>query len=289
MEAPQVTIICICYNHERFVEAAIKSVFDQTYHTIQLIVVDDGSTDGSVVKIKSSLVNHPEVQFIHHTSNVGYTKTLNEAVSLSTGQYIIDLSADDILLPNRIEVGVTDLQNRGSNFGVHFSDGEIINEQGFFLRRHSDRFLHHFVPTGDVYLSLISRYFILSPTIMYRKKVIETIGGYDEELAFEDFDFLIRASRNFLFCYSDQVLVKKRMVSGSLSDLQFRRGNKQRWSTLKVCEKIFRLNKTSTEHEALKKRVRYEALLSLRQFDFQLTIAFLKFYLRLSSPATMLR
>jgi glycosyltransferase involved in cell wall biosynthesis len=289
METPQVTIICICYNQERFVEEAIKSVFDQTYQKIQLIVMDDGSTDGSAIRIKNSLVEHPEVLFIHHASNMGYTKTLNEAVALATGEFIIDLAADDVLLPNRVKVGVTELERAGSEFGVHFSDGEIMNEAGIFLRNHSDRFPHHAVPQGDVYLSLISTYFILSPTIMYRKKVIESIGGYDPDLAFEDFDFLVRASRNFLFCYSPQALIRKRIVKGSLSDLQFRRGSKQRWSTLKVCEKILKLNKNAAEHIALKKRVRYESLLSLRQLDIRLALAFLKFYLRLSSPATILK
>jgi glycosyltransferase involved in cell wall biosynthesis len=289
METPQVTIICICFNHDRFVEEAIKSVFDQTYGNIQLIVIDDGSIDGSVIKIKNSLAEHPEVPFIHHASNIGYTKTLNEAIQLATGEFIIDLAADDALLPNRVEVGVTELGKMGGAFGVHFSDGDIMNEQGIFLRRHSDRFPHRTVPVGDIYVELIATYFILSPSIMYRKKVIESIGGYDAELAFEDFDFLIRASRKFLFCYSPQPLIRKRIVKGSLSDLQFRRGSNQRWSILKVCEKILSLNRNTTEHVVLKKRVLYECLLSLRLLDIRLALAFLKFYLRLSSPATILK
>ncbi len=288
MKKPLVTVMCLCYNQARFVAEAIQSVFDQTYSPIQLIVMDDGSTDGSAEIISQALQDRSDVLFVKHTENVGYTKTLNEAVRLAGGEWIIDLAADDVLLPNRVEEGIRIMNEHGEQYGVHFSDAEMISEEGQLIRKQSDRFPHATIPQGDIYQTLINRYFISSPTLMFRKEVIQALGGYDENLAYEDFDFLMRASRKFLFCYSPLVLIKKRMVAGSMSDRQFQRGSAQRWSTLKVCEKIATMNRTKGEYQALKARLRYEIRLSLQLFDFLLAIAFLRFYFRLSSPVTML-
>ncbi|NOS90483.1 MAG: glycosyltransferase [Cyclobacteriaceae bacterium] len=288
MKKPLVTVMCLCYNQARFVAEAIQSVFDQTYSPIQLIVMDDGSTDASAEIIIQTLKDRSDVRFIRHNENVGYTKTLNEAIGLAEGEWIIDLAADDVLLPNRVEEGIRLMIERGDMYVVHYSDAEMISETGHSIRRHSDRFPHPTIPQGDIYQALINRYFVSSPTLMFRKEVILTIGGYDENLAYEDFDFLMRASRQFLFCYSPMVLIRKRVVAGSMSDRQFQRGTAQRWSTLKVCKKIAAMNRTKEEHQALKARIHYEIRLSLRLFDFPLAIAFLRFYFRLSSPVTML-
>jgi glycosyltransferase involved in cell wall biosynthesis len=288
MNKPLVSVICLCHNHERFVDQAIQSVFNQTYSSIQLIVLDDGSADGSVQKIISILSNKPEIVFVANKSNCGYVKSLTQALTHVKGEFIVDLAADDMLLPTRIEDGVNELTNAGLNYGVNFSDAELINEYGNSLGLHSNRHAHSTIPQGEVYKAIIERYFICPPTMLFRKSVIDRLGGYDESLAYEDFDFFIRSSREFYFCYTPKVLVKRRVVSNSMSSKQFEKGNEQRWSTLRVCEKIDKLNRNDLEKDALKKRIRYEFLLSLRMLDFKLAIAFLKLYFRLSSPSTML-
>jgi glycosyltransferase involved in cell wall biosynthesis len=125
---PLVTIFCLCYNHEKFVAQALHSVFNQTYTNIQVIVLDDGSTDGSVKEIGKQLSNRPDVHFINHMSNMGYCSSLNEVAALAKGEFVIDLSADDILMPTRVEVGVREFLKKGESYGVNFSDAFIINE-----------------------------------------------------------------------------------------------------------------------------------------------------------------
>jgi glycosyltransferase involved in cell wall biosynthesis len=285
---PLVSVVCLCYNQARFVREAIQSVLDQTYPLVQLIVLDDGSSDGSVEEIKALLNNKPEIVFIANPTNIGYTKSLNKALSYAKGELVIDLAADDVLLPTRIEAGVKELLKRGDRYGVNFSDAEIMDEAGTTIRKHSDVFPHQSIPEGDVYKEIIQRYFICPPTLMFRKAILEQMGGYDESLAFEDFDFLIYASRYFYFCYLPVPLVKKRVVKGSLSSKQFKRGSNQRISTLRVCEKIEKMNRSKEEVMALRKRVRYEILLSFKMLDFKLAIEFSHLYFRLSSPITML-
>jgi len=110
---------------------------------------------------------------------------------------------------------------------------------------------------------------------MFKRQVIEELGGYDEELDYEDFDFWVRSSRKFKYCYTDKVLVKKRKVFGSLSSKQTQKGNTHLMSTLRVCEKAFKLNTTSQDKSALNKRLRFEARQCLRTENYQLISGFL--------------
>lgn len=288
METQLVTVLCLCFNQKQFVQESIESVINQTYKNIELIVMDDGSTDGSQALIESLLKKHPQIKFISHSINQGYCKTLNEGVELANGKFIIDLAADDILLPKRVKAGVEALMNLHAGCDLQFTDAILMDEIGKSIGYHSNKFPHHTIPQGDIYSNLIDRYFICSPTLMFKKSVVTAIGGYDETLAFEDFDFLIRASRQFNFCYSATPLIKRRVIKTSMSSKQFIKGSDQRWSTFEVCKKIYKLNKTRAEHAALKRRIRYEILLSIKLADLRLAIAFLKFYFRLSSPNTML-
>lgn len=276
MELPLVSVICLCYNHERFVEDAIRSVLNQTHKNIQLIVVDDASTDNSVNVIRNFVGSNPAVKFLALSENAGNCKAFNRGLALAKGSFIIDLAADDGLLPNRVEVGVQELQERGERFGVHFSDAEIIDAYGAHLYNHSDRFPHKTIPQGDVYKQVIARYFICPPTVMFTRQVAEVLGGYDETLSYEDFDFWVRSSRAFQYVYSPEILVRKRVFKSSLGTKQFKLFSPHSKSTLMVCEKILRLNNTAEEQAALHKRIRYEIGLNLRLLNW---ITAMKFFM----------
>ncbi len=276
MSQPLVTVICLCYNHEQFVQEAIESVFQQNYFSIQLIVVDDCSSDKSCAVIRKLIKDRPDVVFIANDENKGSCKSFNLALKVAKGEYLIDLAADDVLLPDRIAIGVAALEKAGPEYGVQFTDAEIISENGSHLYLHSKKFPHDTIPQGDIYKNLIERYFICSPTMIFRKEVIDYLNGYDENLTFEDFDFWIRSSRSYKYCYHPQALLKRRVVSSSMSHKQFNNGNPQRWSTLMVCKKVKSLNRNKEEDHALRRRLHYELLLSLRMMDFKLAFEFLK-------------
>ncbi len=281
MNTPLVSVVCLCYNHERFVEEALQSVRNQTYPNIQLIVVDDYSTDESVEVVKRVLSDFPGAEFMACLSNLGNCVAFNKGFEKARGDFIIDLSADDVLLPERIEKGVKIFQSVGPEVGVNFSDAEQIDETGKSLGFHSDLFSHDTIPEGDVYREVISRYFINSPTMMIRRAVFEKLGGYDESLAYEDFDFWVRSSRYFKYCYTAEPLVKRRIVTSSLGQKQYSKGSKQLGSTLKVCEKVYALNKTSEENDALKKRIRYEMRQALRLGEIRLAWEYWKLLRRI--------
>lgn len=275
MEMPLVSVVCLCYNQERFVKAAIQSVLSQTYPNIQLIVVDDASTDNSVNVIRSILDANPNIKFLFLKENLGNCKAFNKGLALTKGSFIIDLAADDVLLPNRIEKGVQVLLEKGQGYGVHFSDAEIIDAYGTHLYTHSDRFPHQTIPQGNVYTEIIRRYFICPPTVMFTRQVADVLGGYDETLSYEDFDFWVRSSRVFGYGYSPEVLVKRRVSKNSLGEKQFNLFSKHSKSTYRVCEKILRLNSSQEDQRALRHRILYEIKLNLRLLNVGVALKFL--------------
>jgi len=277
---PKVTVICLCYNHEPFVKEAIQSVFNQTYDNVELIIVDDASTDESVEVIRQCIEAHADVKLLPLPLNVGNCKAFNQALAMAQGDFIIDLAADDVLLPDRIESGVQELMRAGDMYGLNFTDAEWISESGQHAYYHSERFPHQSIPQGDIYCELISRYFICAPTVMFTRELITTLNGYDSALAYEDFDLWIRGSRNFKFCYTPKVLVKKRIVKNSKSERQFKRNDAQRYSTFAVCCKILEMNRSRSEQKALQKRIRYEIKLCLKVADLKLAYCYFKLWAR---------
>jgi hypothetical protein len=115
---------------------------------------------------------------------------------------------------------------------------------------------------------------------MFTRAVIDELGGYDEALTYEDFDFWIRSSRKFNYAYSAQVLVKKRSTSTAMANKQFKVLNKHSRTTYRVCRKIMELNRTQDEQKALTKRIRYEVKLNLRLLNFGIVVKFLFLWLK---------
>ena len=240
---------------------AIESVLQQAYRPIELIVVDDASTDNSRQVIEEAAKNH-DIQCIYNQENLGNCTSFNLAFQQSKGKYSIDLAADDILMPARVQVGVHALEELGEKFGVHFCDVELIDDQknslGTHYKRNRQGQLMESVPEGDIYHHLVERYVISAPSMMIRREVLDLIGGYDEDLSYEDFDFWVRSARDFYYAFTDQILVKKLLLPTSLSSIQYKKNNRHALSTARVCEKILLLNQNEVENRALVKRINYE-------------------------------
>ncbi|SDL80428.1 Glycosyl transferase family 2 [Catalinimonas alkaloidigena] len=280
--APLVTVVCLCHNHAPFVKEALRSVWAQSYAAIELIVVDDGSRDESVRVIEKELRDEPYAHFLHWKEGIGNCRAFNKALALSTGNYVIDLAADDVLLPDRVEKQVAAFEALDPNWGIVFSDAVLIDERsrvtGYQYARDKQGNLKKPVPQGDVYQALLGPFFLLSPTVMYRRDILEELGGYDETLHYEDFDILIRTARRYLFYYLDEPTTMKRRVKHSLSSRFYhRRRNDLLESTLRICEKVYAMNHTPDEHAALAYTVRYH----LRQAFYTENFALVEGYFAL--------
>ncbi|HTE30447.1 MAG TPA: glycosyltransferase family A protein, partial [Chryseolinea sp.] len=128
MDKPLVSVICLCYNHERFVREAIESVVLQTYTPVQIIVADDASVDNSQHVIKELKERYPFLELLLLQHNLGNCKAFNKAYGLVKGKFVIDFSTDDVMLHDRIEKQVAYLENAGDQTGVVFTDASYITE-----------------------------------------------------------------------------------------------------------------------------------------------------------------
>ena len=173
---PLVSVICLSYNHEVYVVEALNSVINQTYPNIELFIADDCSSDHSVGVIQDWLQHHPNVYFLANEKNLGNTKTFNQLAKKAKGEFIIDLAADDILLPNCIEKQVTIFQNsKYENLGIVYGNLIEIDENGNFIRNYYTEEDHP--ESGNIYKMVIGRTTkICSVSSMVKKSVFEKLG-----------------------------------------------------------------------------------------------------------------
>lgn len=129
-EVPMISVIIPMYNAEKYIEQAIDSVLDQTFKDVEVIVINDCSTDGSLELVRSRYENNPRVRLLHNRINRGVAKTRNIGMRAANGKYIALLDADDAYLPNMLEtlynVAETHDADVVSTSGWLFSEGEEI-------------------------------------------------------------------------------------------------------------------------------------------------------------------
>ncbi|WP_439881601.1 glycosyltransferase family 2 protein [Pontibacter sp. MBLB2868] len=257
IQLPLVTVICLCYNHERFLIEALDSVLHQTYPHLEIIVVDDMSIDGSAAIISEYVQQHPEIKYIRTGRNMGNCAAFNMGWRTSKGAFVLDFATDDVLLPDRVAQQVKAFSQLGNSYGVIYTDAEYITDNGTYLYTHSQKYKP--AKDGYIFAELLERYFICPPTMLIRREVLEELNGYDATLAYEDFDFWIRSSRTFKYSYLNKVTTKRRIHDKALSAGLYKKGNRLLASTVQVCMKAADLVRTPRERAALCRRLRYEA------------------------------
>lgn len=279
---PLVTVICLCYNHEAYVIESLDSVINQIYSPIQLIIVDDCSTDNSKIIIENWLQKKPEIKFIANETNLGNTKSFNKALQQAKGEYIIDLATDDILLPNCVVKQITAFKNSTfTNIGAVYGNAELISENGLFdsyyFPVNTQKKVIQKRITGDIYKNVLSDFYSMcSVSAMIKKSVFDYLGGYDESLAYEDLDFWIRSSRIYEFDFIDEPIMQKRIVTNSLTANFYKKNNsrtkKMNYSTYLILKKGITLNRSKKEDLAIQKRVHNGIMHCLKNRNYWLVL-----------------
>lgn len=238
---PLVSIVAICYNHAKYLVETLDSIRYQTYPNIQLIIMDDCSSDNSVDIIKNWIekTKYPCV-FVIHPENKGLCKTINEALTLCNGVYYQAIACDDILLEYKIEKQVAILENNAS-IPLVCSNFQEIDEQGNIItnKYFSDEFKFPQDPTMAILTG--SRITIHSPTVLLRKDVFKEVGNYREDILQEDFDMWLKISAKYKIEYLHDVTVKYRVLPDSLSRDK-NKINRLRLDHLKVLKNIYSIH-----------------------------------------------
>ncbi len=180
-EQPLVTVIVASYNHGPYIEDCLHSVLQQTYSNIELLVVDDGSQDDSVERIKKIQAQYAfdfRVQ-----SNQGLAKTLNACIARSQGSLIAPFGSDDVMLPERIKTQVEYLQDK-PEVGICAGNIQIINAAGEHVpKRDSERPFRR-LDFEALFFSEKAR--VPAPTLLFRREALERVEGFDPKIQLED-------------------------------------------------------------------------------------------------------
>ena len=200
---PLVSVVIPSYNHARYLAAAIDSVLAQDYPRVELIVIDDGSTDGSPDVLKKYDQRfHWEVQ-----ANQGQAATMNRGWTMSRGEILAYLSADDILLPNAVSAAVSCL--RGNPEAVLcYCDFNLIDPGSRLIRRISTPDFNY----RDMLVKVICP---PGPGAFFRRHAFETTGFWDGSLrTILDYDYWLRLGLQGSIVSIPQVLALYRMHAG---------------------------------------------------------------------------
>lgn len=218
---PLVSVLVASFNHEPFIEQALDSLTSQIYTNIEVLIVDDCSTDGSVERIRGWMdATDLPVQLIVNQVNRGICGVLNQMVALASGDLLVYLDSDDWMEPDRIRCHVDHFESLGPEVVLVYGDAELCDEAG---RPVGETYLRRIFPVGDppegsdVFDRLLLGNFIPTPSVTVRRTAIVEIGGYDESLWYDDYDMWLRLSHRHRFSYCDRVVANYRVLDSSMS------------------------------------------------------------------------
>ena len=195
MNEPTFTIVMPAFNSERTIDAAIKSAMAQTHRDIELIVVDDGSTDSTPNLISAWESRDPRVRAIRQ-ANRGPAAARNAALKLARGRLVGFLDSDDLWMPDYV-AEVTAALDREPGASFAYPDSWLYDERNGRIRKLTSLEHYHPLPpagaTAEDFLTHLARMNFVSNSSTCRRAALEAVGGFDEGLvAAEDWDLWLR-------------------------------------------------------------------------------------------------
>ncbi|MCB9988482.1 MAG: glycosyltransferase family 2 protein [Rhodospirillales bacterium] len=177
MSTSLVTVIIPAYNAETTITETIDSVLAQTYKNLEIIIVDDGSTDGTPALLDAIADKHDNIKIIRQ-KNAGVAAARNTAIAAAQGSYIAPMDADDLWHPQRIAMHVAALEAAGPQTAVAYSPFHVIDKEGKVLGKSS---VLDF--SGNVFLKQLERNLVGNGSgITVRKDALIKVGGYASHL-----------------------------------------------------------------------------------------------------------
>lgn len=219
MDSPSpitVSVVVPCHNAAPYLARTLASIRAQSWRDLEIILVDDGSTDGSVAVAES--VADPRLRIFRQAASGGPSAPRNRAIAESRGRYVFFCDADDVMRQGKVEAQVRLLEER-PGVGLVFTDFEVIDPEDRVLEASflaPYRTLRRIVAAGpgpegglrrDLLLDgLLRANFIGTSSVAVRRSVLDEVGGFDPSLASsEDLDLWLRVARRHAFAFLDLV------------------------------------------------------------------------------------
>lgn len=225
---PLISVIIPTYNMEKYITDAIDSALAQTYKNVEIIVVDDGSTDFTINILKKY---NSKIKYFYQ-KNKGPSAARNVGIKYAKGEYIAFLDSDDVWLPRKLELQVKYFSENAFR-GLIYTGYYTIDETGETVEIHKiEDFSKNKVLKDLFFKNVIST----ASTIMVNRECFEESGGFDENLAVaEDWDMWLRIIKRYDFDYISEPLVKVKFRKGSQSYY----GDKNLNNEIRFLDKLF--------------------------------------------------
>jgi alpha-1,3-rhamnosyltransferase len=198
----RVSVVVPSYNHAPFIENTLRSIFNQTLTANELLVIDDGSADGSPGIIEKVLKDCPLPCELISRANHGLCATLNEGLSKTRGEYFAYLGSDDLWLPEFLAARLSTLKSRASAV-LAYGHSFLIDEENHIIDCTLDwaRYVD-----GDAKTMLLQETIApMSPTVMYRRIALEQ-HGWNEQAKLEDYELYLLLAAEGDFAFDPRVL-----------------------------------------------------------------------------------
>lgn len=204
-DVPLVSVLIPAFNHERFVQRCLDSVLQDPYPAKELIVIDDGSTDGTAERIADWVATHCmdiPIEYVRR-ENRGIAATLNELAARASGEFLRPGASDDYLLPGGLDAQVRYLlahPDKGAVIGdsvVVDQDDNKLHDSGMGLLHGGSKTLYR--SDDGIRRAIISHWAIGGPVALMRRSALDTVDRWSEGLRIEDWDMFLRlAARDAL-------------------------------------------------------------------------------------------
>ena len=244
-----ITVLMPVYNAEKYLADAIGSILNQSFENFELLIINDGSTDGSEKIILS--YSDQRIRYVKNEKNIKLIATLNKGIEISKGKYIARMDADDVSSPNRLQVQF-DFMESNPSVALCGSWFELIGDRTGIAK--------YVASHNEIMMKMLCQCHFCHPTIIMRKSMIETFETkFDPTFIHaEDYDFFSRIGEKYKLGNIQTALLKYRIheqsVSASNRDVQINNSTVIKKRTFKnigvvVDEEDIDLFKTIMQHE----------------------------------------
>ncbi len=197
------SIVIPNYNNEKYLDECIESVLAQTYKNIEIIIIDDSSTDGSKKVLEKYNNEFPFIKVIFNERNQGVTKNRDSAINIASGEYITTLDSDDFYIDNqKLEKEMTlikKFESKGLTNVIAFSNIVLVDKDGKRLFTNTK----NIIKEGNIFVNLFARDCMVPRDFIFTKKQYYAAGGFDLDIPiYEDWDLKLRLAKQNEFYYS---------------------------------------------------------------------------------------
>ena len=243
MSLPLLSVLMANYNHAHYLREAIPAILNQSYNPIELVIVDDGSTDDSIEVIEGYAKRDSRLHLVRHENNLGWTAAFKSLLEKFKGEYFISTSADDIILPGLFEKSMK-LLSQYPQAGLCCAISERIDDDGKNLRPVPElprisKSPCYLSPEETLDLWVNGEWdWCMPSTAVWKTKAVMEAGGFPDEAGeFADAFSVFLISLNYGACFIPEPLGVFRVRSDSLSSI-YRRDPKMLKVRFEEAEKL---------------------------------------------------